>query len=140
MVEFSLAGVVPSKKNNRRLFYARGRQQNIPSAAFEAWRQLNEIELRKQCRGIDMPIQSAPVFIGYVFSMPDLKRRDISNMIQGIEDLLVEIGLIVDDAWSYIQIVGAYAMLDPENVGVRFVIDDEIKYVKKWLDNNISYG
>lgn len=140
MVEFSLPGVVPSKKNNRRLFYSNGVQRNLPSQKFTDWHDDAVDDLALQCRGLEMPLSARPVYIAYVFRMRDEKRRDISNMIQGIEDLLVENEVLKDDAWKYLQIAGAYAVLDPKNVGVKFAIDDETESLKKWVDNQISYS
>lgn len=39
-----------------------------------------------------------PVSIGYVFTAPDKRLRDLSNMIKGVEDFLVQNYVIRDDS------------------------------------------
>lgn len=133
MIEFTLAGIVPAKKNNRKLFVSNGVQQNLPSDKYNDWHEYAELALQPQIKGLSMPIGTEPIFIAYVFTMPDFKRRDLSNMVQSIEDLLTDMCVITDDAWRYLQVAGAIATHVPGKSGVVFAIEDELEPLQKWL-------
>ena len=133
MIEFTLSGITPSKKNSRSLFFRNGKQQNVPSAKYTSWHGTATYELALQLKGLSIPIATQPIYIAYVFTMPDFKRRDLSNMIQSIEDLLKDIGVITDDAWCYLQIAGVIARHEPKQSGVVFMIEDELEPLQKWL-------
>lgn len=57
------------------------------------------------------------VSVYYKHYLPDMKRRDLSNMIQGIEDCMVRAGIIVDDSvqWYSISGVDGCIVKDPKN-------------------------
>jgi len=110
-----------------------GVQQNVPSAKYNNWHKSAQQELNPQIKGLSTPIDVEPLFIAYVFTMPDYKRRDLSNMIQSIEDLLKDMGVITDDAWKYLQIAGAIAVFKKGKSGVVFAIEDELEPLQKWL-------
>jgi Holliday junction resolvase RusA-like endonuclease len=133
MVEFTLDGLVPSKKNSRSLFYRDGQQVNVPNAKYTKWHRSAQKDLVPQIMGLSMPIAVEPLYIAYVFTMPDYTRRDLSNMIQSIEDLLKDMGVITDDAWKYLQIAGAVAVYEPKKSGVIFAVEDELEPLQKWL-------
>lgn len=133
MITFKLDGITPAKKNSRSLFVRNGIQQNVPSAKYKVWHTTAGIAMLPQVKGLDMPLAVEPLFIAYVFMMPDFKRRDLSNMIQSIEDLLSDMGVITDDAWKYLQIAGAIAVHVTGKSGVEFAIEDELEPLQKWL-------
>ena len=133
MIEFRLDGIVPSKKNSRSLFMRDGAQQNVPSAKYAKWHKATWLELQPQIKGLSTPIAVEPLYIAYFFTMPDYTRRDLSNMIQSIEDLLKDMNVITDDAWKYLQIAGVLAVLEKGTSGVVFAIEDELEPLQKWL-------
>lgn len=133
MVVFELDGLVPAKKNSRSLFFRDGKQQNQPSAKYLKWHKTAAEDLTPQLFGLPMPLEVEPLYIAYKFTMPDYVRRDLSNMIQSIEDLLKDMGLITDDAWKYLQIAGAVAHCEPKQASVQFAIEDDIKTLQEWL-------
>lgn len=134
MVEFQLDGLVPAKKNSRSLFMRDGVQQNLPSAKYASWHESAWLLMNPQIKGLSIPTDVEPLYIGYVFTMPDFIRRDLSNMIQSIEDLLKDMGVITDDAWKYLQIAGVFAIHVPGKASVKFAIEDEVKPLRDWLD------
>ena len=138
MITFTLDGITPAKKNNRKLFMRNGVQQNLPSDKYDDWHEYAELALQPQIKGLSMPIATEPIFIAYVFTMPDFIRRDLSNMIQSIEDLLKDMKVITDDAWKYLQIAGAIAVHVPGKSGVEFAIEDELEPLQKWLLTNVK--
>lgn len=50
-----------------------------------------------------------------MFYVQDLRRRDVSNMIESINDLFVDLGIVADDDWKHVRIGLADAELDREN-------------------------
>lgn len=146
MIEFTLDGLVPSKKNNRRLFQVDGRYTSAPSKQHDDWfqEQKQYLELSDDLRGYQLPITAQPVYIAYVFCMPDLVHRDLSNMIQSIEDLISTkgknkkqgVGIITDDSWRYLQCAGFIAFHVKGEAWVKVAIEDEIEPLQKWLLTN----
>ena len=51
------------------------------------------------------------VSAGYKFYMPDNRKQDPSNMLQGIEDCLQKAGIIKDDSWQFYSIAYAFGEL-----------------------------
>lgn len=134
MVEFILTGVVPSKKNARRLFSQNGRMVSAPSNQHRRWHRGAQLELAPQLGGMIIPISAEPVYIAYKFTMPDMIRRDLSNMMQSIEDLFVDMGILTDDSWRYLQLAGAVAKKSEGKTAiVEVAIEDEIGPLQKWL-------
>ena len=58
-----------------------------------------------------------------MFYCKDLRRRDVSNMLESINDLLVDAGIIEDDDWKHVRIGGADADLDRENPRAEITIN-----------------
>lgn len=57
-----------------------------------------------------------------MFYCKDLRRRDVSNMLESINDLLVDAGIIEDDDWKHVRIGWADADLDRESPRAEIVI------------------
>ncbi|MBQ9160933.1 MAG: RusA family crossover junction endodeoxyribonuclease [Methanobrevibacter sp.] len=118
MYNFTLIGRVPSKKNSRITNRKTGR--SFPSSSYVKWHKQAEKQLEKlKEENIDFPIH-----IHYEFFMPDLRKTDISNKIESINDLLVDIHFLKDDNWKIIQQFSAYAQLDRDNPRVEIQIDE----------------
>lgn len=142
MIEFRLEGIVPSKKNNRRLFEVNGRQTSAPSAEHDRWFQDQKPIVQLAASGYPIPLAIEPVYIGYFFVMPDRVQRDLSNMQQSIEDLISTkgkgkkqgVGIVYDDCWRYLQTAGALAKYVKGEAYVLVAIEDELEPIRKWLD------
>ena len=82
---------------------------NFPSKRHEDWLKgaLWELKQGKPMTG--------RVKIEYMFYVADLRRRDIDNMIASINDALVKAGLIEEDSWQKLKILGGDAELDRAN-------------------------
>lgn len=143
MIEFRLDGIVPSKKNNRRLFSVNGRQTSAPSAEHDAWFQNVKPVVQEAVYGYPIPLALEPAYIAYFFVMPDRLQRDLSNMQQSIEDLISTkgkgkkqgVGIIYDDCWRYLQTAGVLATYSKGEAYVLVAIEDEITPLRNWLDN-----
>ena len=146
MIEFRLEGIVPSKKNNRRLFSVNGRQTSAPSAEHDAWFQAQKPVVTLATVGYPIPLDIEPVYIAYFFVMPDRIQRDLSNMQQSIEDLISTkgkdkkqgVGIVKDDCWRYLQTAGALAAYAQGEAYTLVAIEDELELLRKWLDNHAS--
>ena len=141
MLQFRLEGIVPSKKNNRRLFSVNGRQTSAPSAEHDKWFQDQKPVVQIAVQGYAIPLDIEPVYIAYLFVMPDRVQRDLSNMQQSIEDLISTkgkgrkqgVGIVKDDCWRYLQTAGALARYEQGEAYVLVAIEDELEPLQKWL-------
>lgn len=113
-----LLGQVPSKKNSR-INTRSGR--SFPSKRYSEWHK----SASEQLKAI---ISNSPrgdfekVTINYMFYVQDLRRRDISNMIESINDLFVDEGIVEDDDWKHVRIGSGDAELDRENPRAEIII------------------
>ena len=57
-----------------------------------------------------------------MFYVQDLRRRDVSNMIESINDLFVDMGVVVDDDWKHVKIGEGDAELDRNNPRAEIII------------------
>jgi Holliday junction resolvase RusA-like endonuclease len=91
----TLKGRIPSKKNSKRMVFAKGRSFLISSPQFLAWHEEQSWLLRKYVP--PMPIEKCLIMIK-IFA-PDNRKSDLSNKAEGILDLLVENHILKDDNW-----------------------------------------
>jgi Holliday junction resolvase RusA-like endonuclease len=86
-----IKGLVPPKKNSRRLVFARGRQFFIPSKRHEDWHAAAMWQLKQ------FPRETSPVDARLVFFFPDKRRRDLTNVAESVFDALVDANILEDD-------------------------------------------
>lgn len=98
----TLTGQVPSKKNSR-INTRSGR--SFPSKRYSEWHKIALEQLKNE--------EKLPEKVGieYTFYQKDNRRRDISNQLESINDLLVDAGLLIDDDWQHLFIYGGKAEL-----------------------------
>ena len=107
-----LLGQVPSKKNSR-INTRSGR--SFPSKKHAEWHK-SAVEQLKTILEDEVTINSELKHeITYMFYCKDLRRRDTSNMLESINDLLVDVGILTDDDWKHVRIGWADADIDREN-------------------------
>lgn len=115
---FFLSGVIPSKKNSKRIV-TRGTRSPIllSSEDYLAWEKRAKYEILGQNRP-KSPIKKC--HIEYRIIYPDKRVRDISNTIEGINDLFVDMAILVDDKWTVVEGIQARAELakNKEDTGV----------------------
>jgi len=71
-------------------------------------------------------------FIAIKFFLPDNRRRDLTNMAESINDLLVDCGFIVDDRWQVTGPVCLYPSgIDKINPRAEIVISALKKEAKR---------
>ena len=101
--EFTIRGRIPSKKNSR-INLRNGR--SIPSKKYTEWHR----NASEQLAFLTSENINKPIYIRYYFYLPDKRRTDMSNKIESINDLLVDIGFIEDDNTKIIQEMHVYYM------------------------------
>lgn len=122
----TLSGCVRPKKNSKRLVHINGRMIPISSQIFMDWHE----DAMKQLCNLKIPQLklSIPLTITATFYQPDDRKRDLSNQIESVNDLLVDYGFLEDDNRRIVQEVHLYdGGIDRKNP--RCVIEVETKEV-----------
>ncbi len=100
------------KKNAGRMVNARGRRFRVPSERYMIW--------ERTAKQILMTWPEPPVEVPFIlkcsFFVPDNRARDLSNLYEGIQDVLKTMRVIKDDAWQYLAgHDGSRVYIDKEN-------------------------
>ncbi|TXH08894.1 MAG: RusA family crossover junction endodeoxyribonuclease [Spirochaetes bacterium] len=106
------------KKNNQKVVWRNGKPMKINTPAFRLWHANAIKELHLWSRP-SVPIDY-PVIMQVEFYMRSRRRVDISNLYEGIQDVLSEMNVIMDD--SCIVIIGhdgSRVYFDPDNPRMR---------------------
>lgn len=89
-----------SKKNSQQVIYNNGRPLVIQSKQYLQFERDCSYFLKKYSRHIDIPIN-----LKCVFYVPDKRKRDLSNLLNAIQDVLVKYDVIADDNYNIVQSV-----------------------------------
>ncbi len=111
-IVLELEGNIPSKKNSRQVLrpYSRfGRSQKrvyAPSDAYKGWHEYAKLQLMKQLGDNDnlrhsnlLPITKCQSITVEIFYGND-RRRDNTNVVESVHDLLVDYVILKDDCWQ----------------------------------------
>lgn len=101
-LQLTFLGHIPAKKNSSTMARRGGAIVRVPSKAYQKW------EKQELPTLIGSPQFSGPVSIEYAFYPGGLKLFDLSNSIEGINDLLVKTEVIQDDNWAIIRSLKPY--------------------------------
>lgn len=93
-------GEVASKKNHKQLVHAGGRAVLLPSKRYREWEKSAKAVISIYGRPA-APFKAARLVIRIYHG--DAVRRDTNNATQGIQDVLVDMGVIADDNWMVID-------------------------------------
>ena len=96
---YTFRGEVASKKNSKQLVHVKGRAVLLPSKQYQAWEKSARAAILLYGRPA-APFSAARLVIRIYHG--DAVRRDTNNATQGIQDVLVEMGVIADDNWMVI--------------------------------------
>ena len=97
---YTFRGEVASKKNSRQLVQVKGRGAVLlPSKRYREWASAAKRVILAYGRP-QRPFAAARLTIAIYHG--DAVRRDTNNATQGIQDVLVEMGVIADDNWMVI--------------------------------------
>lgn len=86
-----------SKKNSQQIIYKNGKAIIIQSKLYLQFEKDCAIFLKKYAKNIDYPIN-----LKCLFYVPDLRKRDIVNLMNAIQDILVKYGVIADDNYNIV--------------------------------------
>lgn len=120
-MKLTIPGQTPSKKNSR-INTRSGR--SFPSKRYAEWHKNSSLHLESILEKLT-PERFGKVTINYMFYVQDLRRRDVSNMIESINDLLVDLGVIEDDDWKHVRLGSGDAELDRENPRCEITIKSD---------------
>ncbi len=113
-----LKGRIPSKKNQKQIFYSKGKPFITSSENYKAWHEEQSWLLPK----LKAPLR--PTKITALFYSPDERKGDLSNKWQSCEDLFVDNGIIEDDNWKVIRDLHLiYKGTDKQNPRVEIEIE-----------------
>ena len=123
-ITLSLQGRIPSKKNSKFIVTTRrGYSMPVSSSEFKSWERsaIKSISLQRMLQNITQPIIQCIVSIEVIF--PDQRKRDLSNVAEGIMDVLVQTGVLADDNWRVVNKLELIAVgADKEKAGAKISI------------------
>ena len=114
---------VPSKKNSRINFVRNGKQVSIPSKNHAEYVKMTDmqykvfgIEFRKAVAHYELKY---PLRVEFTFIRNSIRRADLTNLCQSVEDLMVENKWLPDD--DYLHLIPSFqpVEIDKNNFGVR---------------------
>lgn len=127
LFRFFLKGNIPPKKNSKRIV-TRGRKPPIllSSDKYLSWEKSAKRELLSQIQKPKIPLTW--IRIEYLFIFENKRVKDLSNIIESINDLLVVCGIIQDDKWTCLPQMetGARLKKECEDFGVWVQIKEII--------------
>lgn len=102
MVNITVLGKIPSKKNSKRVFCVAGKPRVISSKAHEEWHDEAMLLLASERNKLSpadrnhLPIKKAH-HVGIVMYSHDARAFDLTNKAESIMDILVDAGFLFDD-------------------------------------------
>lgn len=118
MIHLTVLGSTPAKKNSRKPFVRGNRMMNFPNPVYVKW----ERDALKQLLGTS-PISEYPAVISCTFYVPDNRKRDNSNMLDSIQDMLVKAGILAGDHWQILDVGGLHSEIDRDNPRAEIYLD-----------------
>ena len=116
-----LSGSIPSKKNSKRIAKRGGKSLLLSSTNYIAWEKLAILEIK--CAWEHNKIIACNS-ITYDFVFGDNRKRDLSNSVEGVNDALVNAGVLLDDNW---KVTGSLILnpigVDKNNFGVKITFN-----------------
>lgn len=114
ILRFFYEGNTPSKKNQKQVFKGKnGRPFITASSAFKQWHGPAVMLMKQQMSrtlGVKWPIaRTSQVMIKLFYE--DRRRRDATNTVESIMDLLVDAGILADDNWIAVGPMGIFPYL-----------------------------
>lgn len=122
MIQITLKGSVPSKKNSKQIKFRGGRPTLLSSDAHQAWYEemlyTSGIKRAKKVKG---PVHSVSI----TFYIKTKQKADLSNKAESVMDLLVAAGIIEDDNMFIVpNLLLYFGGVDPKNPRAEILIED----------------
>lgn len=113
-------GEVASKKNSKVLARVKGRPMLLPSRKYQEWEKRARLAIMAEGRPSE-PLKAARLFMAIYHG--DLIKRDSNNATQGVQDVLVDMGVIQDDNWMVIGTPEVVHMVDVEDPRMEVTVE-----------------
>lgn len=121
MLNLTIEGDCPSKKNSRAFGTANGRIMSFPGSKYRQWHR-DASKLLMAFKKNFLPLEEV-VRIELEFYPQTKRRGDLTNKAESIMDLLVDNGFLKDDTWFVVpEITLKFGGVDPENPRVEIKI------------------
>lgn len=116
-MKFIIHGRIPSKKNSKRIVMFGHRPAIISSKDYMAWHTVAMYELKSQIKGMARRIRaSGPYQVEIWLWAENMRKGDMTNKAESLNDLLVDMEIIEDDNWFVVPDVVLHFMgIDKEN-------------------------
>lgn len=114
-------GEVASKKNSKVLARVKGRPFLLPSKKYQAWEKAARLVIMASGRP-PVPLKAAS--LSMVIYHGDLIKRDSNNATQGVQDVLVDMGVIQDDNWMVIGTPEVSHLVDVEDPRLEVTVEE----------------
>ena len=114
-------GEVASKKNSKVLARVKGRPMLLPSRKYQEWEKRARLAIMAEGRPAE-PLKAA--WLSMVIYHGDLIKRDSNNATQGVQDVLVDMGVIQDDNWMVIGTPEVLHMVDVEDPRMEVTVEE----------------
>lgn len=114
-------GEVASKKNSKVLARVRGRPMLLPSRKYQEWEKRARLAIMAGGKPSE-PFKAARLFM--VIYHGDLIKRDSNNATQGVQDVLVDMGVLEDDNWMVIGTPEVSHMVDVEDPRLEVTVEE----------------
>lgn len=104
MIRFKINGETVAKKNSKQVFVRGGRPIVTTSERYKIWWENAKMQLIPQINLVknQLPIDGK-LSVKIEFFHADNRRRDSDNGLSSILDLLVDVGILVDDRWQIVK-------------------------------------
>lgn len=99
MKKIVIEGRIPSKKNAKVSIVRNGRLFIIPNNQFRKWHEKAVFDLK--AKGIKLI--TGIKYIEIVLYAPDKRRSDLTNKVESLMDLLVDVNILEDDNWFIVD-------------------------------------
>lgn len=120
-LKLTIKGNPVVKKNTGKVVNANGRYIKIDSPAYTKWRNSAYFQIAQQLGRPD-PI-TEPINLSVHFYMETRRATDLSNLLEGIQDVLVTSRIIMDDDYKIVAgLDGCRAFYDKNDPRMEVVI------------------
>ena len=100
-----------SKKNSQQIVYKNGRSFIVQSKLYKQFERDCGYFLKKYAMNI-----TTPVTLKCTFYVPDRRKRDIVNLLNAIQDILVHYHVLADDNYNIVQSLDGTRIIYRKNV------------------------
>jgi Holliday junction resolvase RusA-like endonuclease len=118
MIHLTLLGQVPSLKNRKQLFIRGGKPAMVSNKLHRDW----EIDALWQLKGKAV-VTDYPATLTCIFYNGDKRKRDNSNMLDSVQDVLVKAGILEDDNCWLLDVGGLHSEYDKDNPRVEIFFE-----------------